>query len=737
MAMLPSNFPGKVSAASVASHMVRTFQNIRVVLMVGIGGGAPSKANDIRLGDVVVGAEGVLPYDMGKNIQGMDEFHITGKINIPPMFLGTVVSNLGRRMRRQPRGHDLQGKIEKALENVSPFVRKSCHRPDPASDQLYHAHIVHPDATIDCAKACGSDPGNLVEQKPREDDTENVEIHYGLIASADQVMKNATMRDKFSRDHKVLCFEMEAAGLTHQFPCLVIRGICHYSDTHNHDKWQGYAAMAAAAYAKDLLSIMPPETVQTQLSMQKQFYALTQDVAQLQMKSEAQEERSMLDWLANDNYIHQHREALSKRYETTGDWFLELPSIEKWKENKGLTLFCTGDLGSGKTVLTSIIIQHLLTKYQDNGKIGIAYVYFNLKRKEEQTIDKLLEIILRQLIHKQGSARHGLMALYSHSGLSNNPSRPQTRELIALLNQVLTKFEKTYLVIDAIDECPSPTPRVSFLSQLAELRVAHGHGLNILITARTETRIGQVLPVDLTQLITSQPKDLEHFLEHELRSNFPEFMEEDGQLFSNTISSIVKQAGGTFLTARLFMDLLIDEHLETKAELRLFVQDLVRPRGSSSSMAKMELIGRLDEKSAERIRHRELAMKTLLWNSYTKTQPTADALKTALVLLQGTTMEEEEITHICITCLSYPDFAFEDREDREGIVEFRPFYKYAASYWDITNGYLSDARRITRSVHAARSYTKPLATFLEPGMGKLHQIAYFGLENLYHLYVAE
>jgi nucleoside phosphorylase len=57
---------------------------------------------------------------------------------------------------------------------------------------------------------------------------------------------------------------MEAAGLMNQFPCLVIRGICDYSDTHKNKGWQGYAAMVAAAYAKDLLHRIPPNKVEAE-----------------------------------------------------------------------------------------------------------------------------------------------------------------------------------------------------------------------------------------------------------------------------------------------------------------------------------------------------------------------------------------------------------------------------------------------------------------------------------------
>ena len=66
-------------------------------------------------------------------------------------------------------------------------------------------------------------------------------------------MKDAEVRDQISRQYEVLCFEMEAAGLANDFPCMVIRGICDYSDTHKNDEWQGYTAATAALYAKELL----------------------------------------------------------------------------------------------------------------------------------------------------------------------------------------------------------------------------------------------------------------------------------------------------------------------------------------------------------------------------------------------------------------------------------------------------------------------------------------------------
>ena len=86
-------------------------------------------------------------------------------------------------------------------------------------------------------------------------------IHYGIIASGNQVVKDAAVRDLLGRDFRAKCVEMEAAGVMDDFPCLVIRGVCDYADAHKNDIWHRYAATTAAAYPKELLSMVLPQTV--------------------------------------------------------------------------------------------------------------------------------------------------------------------------------------------------------------------------------------------------------------------------------------------------------------------------------------------------------------------------------------------------------------------------------------------------------------------------------------------
>ncbi|KAH0556935.1 hypothetical protein GP486_005274 [Trichoglossum hirsutum] len=265
IAVLPDSEYGTASAASAARDMLHSFPNIRIGLMVGIGGGAPSRYHDIRLGDVVVssprdGNSGVFQYDFGRTIQNQT-FEHTRFLNQPPTLLRAAVNDLKAQYERK--GHQLERTISTVLES-NQRLREKYKRPGPGSDRLYQCRIIHPNDGGNCAATCGDNPSNLVLRPERAENEDDPVIHYGLIASANQVMKDALLRDILAGEKDVLCFEMEAAGLMNHFPCLVIRGICDYSDSHKNKEWQGYAAMAAAAYTKDLLGRIAPSRVEAE-----------------------------------------------------------------------------------------------------------------------------------------------------------------------------------------------------------------------------------------------------------------------------------------------------------------------------------------------------------------------------------------------------------------------------------------------------------------------------------------
>jgi nucleoside phosphorylase len=269
LATLPDGEYGIASAATVARDMLHSFPNIRIGLMVGIGGGAPSQKHDIRLGDIVVsasreGTDSVLQYDFGKAIQSQN-FCPTGKLNEPPPILRTAVAGL--RAQYERKGHQIEDVIGNILDKNKRMWRKY-RRPNPDSDRLYQSQVLHPlNNEASCTGSCGNDASKLIIRPERTEDDDNPMVHYGLIASGNKLMEDALLRDALIAEKDILCFEMEAAGLMNHFPCLVIRGICDYSDSHKNKEWQGYAAMAAAAYTKDLLCRIVPQQVKAERKM--------------------------------------------------------------------------------------------------------------------------------------------------------------------------------------------------------------------------------------------------------------------------------------------------------------------------------------------------------------------------------------------------------------------------------------------------------------------------------------
>ncbi|KAK4083776.1 uncharacterized protein Triagg1_1438 [Trichoderma aggressivum f. europaeum] len=282
IACLPKGQYGTNSAAHVATLMIGSFPSVKIGLMVGIGGGVPMK---VRLGDVVVSTPGgqhagVIQWDLGKATEG-GTFERTGALSNPPGSLLTALAKLETE-------HELTGsKIPSFLDELKakyPRLAKKYLKSDSLQDVLFKADYPHvnepfmntegptggiaePSQAEDVEESGGEgyeepclfcDRNNILPRRRR-----SMKVHYGLIASGNKVIKDALYRDKLNDalGGNVLCFEMEAAGLMNNFPCLVIRGICDYCDSHKNKHWQEHAAAVAAAFAKELLGCIQPSAV--------------------------------------------------------------------------------------------------------------------------------------------------------------------------------------------------------------------------------------------------------------------------------------------------------------------------------------------------------------------------------------------------------------------------------------------------------------------------------------------
>ncbi|KAE8152461.1 nucleoside phosphorylase domain-containing protein [Aspergillus avenaceus] len=246
---------GHGMAGAVVMQALNDFKSIRFGFLVNVGGGIPSGDEyDIRLGDVVVAtplgtSSGVVPFARGR-VQANGDFEQTKMINKPPQVLLEYVHRLQSKHLRE--GHKIDQIVRGMLGKF--HIMRDERFENPGADQdLYFQNAYEHNGARGCATC---DRTRLVARLPRA--AAPLRVHYGKIGSSNTVINSAAIRQTLHQQLGVICVETEATGMMDEFPCLVICGVGDYLDSHKNSQWHPYAAATAAAYLKELLSVIPP-----------------------------------------------------------------------------------------------------------------------------------------------------------------------------------------------------------------------------------------------------------------------------------------------------------------------------------------------------------------------------------------------------------------------------------------------------------------------------------------------
>jgi nucleoside phosphorylase len=212
---------GNRSAAAVSTRLASSFPALRNVVMCGIAGGVPSGEHDIRLGDVVTSAKGIVDYDHVRSEAG------------------------GDRLRR-------------SLDGLSKLMLDA-DRSLEGAERL---------GGTDWARALGRAERFRGFRSPPSTSSAPT-VHRGAIGSADRLLRNAALRDRLATEFGLIAVEMEGAGIAvgsdlsglHWY---VVRGIADLADGAKNDLYHPYASLAAAAYVRSLLAqVAPPPNFTT------------------------------------------------------------------------------------------------------------------------------------------------------------------------------------------------------------------------------------------------------------------------------------------------------------------------------------------------------------------------------------------------------------------------------------------------------------------------------------------
>ncbi|KAE8413584.1 purine and uridine phosphorylase [Aspergillus pseudocaelatus] len=585
VACLPKGEIGNNNAATVAARMTSTFPSIKFGLMVGIGGGVPKS---VRLGDVVVSTPtdefgGVVQWDFGK-AQQEGFFKRTGALNRPPTELLSALTKIEKE-------HTMKGsKIPQYLKDLETNWPRLVPKYTRSNDDEEGYDDEGGENCIHC------DQTKIIRRKPRD-----MRVHYGLIASGNQVIKDALFRDEINKKlgGKVLCFEMEAAGLMNDFPCLVIRGICDYADAHKNKNWQEHAAAVAAAFAKELLLLVPAQEVE--------------QMPTIKHHQRHQEHQTIIDWLTPVNYATQQNDFIAQRQQGTGEWVLKSSEFRHWLEQTNQTLFCPGIPGAGKTIITSIVVHHLHDQFQNNPS-----------QDEQRPVDLIINL-LKQLVLGQSTIPEAVRGLYNRH--KPKQTRPSLNEIRNTLHQVAALYSRTFLVLDALDECrAAPDGRDMLIREIFDFQA--NTKANLFATSRLIQEIEAKFQRAVRLEIRANDTD-----------NCPSLISQNNSLQEEIEKKITRAVDGMFLLARLYVDSLACK--TTAKAIKGALQELESTSEATSDEKRSKALDNAYEQAMQRIQgqvqeHQVLAKQVLSWISCAKRRLTSAELQHAIGVEENT-----------------------------------------------------------------------------------------------------
>jgi hypothetical protein len=201
------------------------------------------------------------------------------------------------------------------------------------------------------------------------------------------------------------------------------------------------------------------------------------------LKKEEAERCEIADWLSHNNSSTQQYDIFRRREPGTGMWLLNDDRFKRWLTGSKHTLFCPGMPGAGKTVIASIVIDHLWNHFQADDNIGVAHLYCSYKRQQEQTCDNIVADFLGQLVRQRTSLPKIVKDLYQRH--NRQKSRPQLDEVSEALQLVASSYSRVFFVIDALDESKTTDGTMQdLLSEMFGLQRSSHTNTSLLITSR-------------------------------------------------------------------------------------------------------------------------------------------------------------------------------------------------------------------------------------------------------------
>ncbi|KAJ6563631.1 hypothetical protein DFH09DRAFT_478332 [Mycena vulgaris] len=311
---------------------------------------------------------------------------------------------------------------------------------------------------------------------------------------------------------------------------------------------------------------------------------------------ESAERDKIIEWFSPLNFFLRQADIFSSREPGTGQWFLEHELFKKWKTGSTKMLWCPGMPGSGKTVLSSIVVNDLRA-HLDSQNTGVAVLYLNHKETEAQAPSNLLAGLWRQLIfEKPISSVYQLYAKHREQR-----TRPSLADTDSVLRSIVSEYSRVFIIADALDEYPEAL-RHALLRRFS----AFGPTVNLMLTSRHHINILPICESYDTLEVRANADDIREYVDAQILkfSRLAKHLKNCPDLKEEIETKIVQGSDGMFLLAKLHIDSLTTK-MTVKA-VRAALNNLMGDLDSTYS----EVVERINRQSED---ERNLAWLVLSW----------------------------------------------------------------------------------------------------------------------------
>ena len=235
---------------------------------------------------------------------------------------------------------------------------------------------------------------------------------------------------------------------------------------------------------------------------------IQEGVAKLSSHQHDQEYVTILKWLTPMDYAPQQYDCINRRQPGTGQWLLDSAEFKTWVETDKQALLCLGIPGAGKTILTAFVVGILRGRFQDDLSVGIAYLYCNFRRQDEQKAEDSLASLLKQLSEHRSPLPETVKQLYDAH--KETRTRPSFEEISRSVYAVAAMYSRVFIIIDALDEAPSGY-RTKFLGEIFNLETKSR--ANIFATSRFIPEVIARFSGRITFEIRAHDEDVRRYLD--------------------------------------------------------------------------------------------------------------------------------------------------------------------------------------------------------------------------------